>query len=67
MHIFFTFAYISTIKRIIMKAFFEAIQFLFEEVILLPYDFFRALELQNWFGANIINWSFMQWFIGLSN
>jgi hypothetical protein len=42
-----------------MKAFFEAIQFLFENVLLLPYDLFRSLELECWSGANIINWTFM--------
>lgn len=42
-----------------MKAFFEGIQFLFEQILFLPYDFFRSLELECWSGANIINWTFM--------
>lgn len=42
-----------------MKNFFEAIQFLFEGVLLIPMDFFRALELENWWSANIINWIFV--------
>lgn len=42
-----------------MKNFFEAIQFLFEDVLLILMDFFRALELENWWSANIINWIFV--------
>ncbi|HTO34751.1 MAG TPA: hypothetical protein VLZ72_00815 [Flavobacterium sp.] len=42
-----------------MKNFFEAIQFLFEDVLLILMDFFRALELENWWSANIINWFFV--------
>jgi len=42
-----------------MKAFFEGIQWLFENVLFIPHDFFRKLELSSWFGANIINWIFM--------
>lgn len=42
-----------------MKSFFEGIQYLFEEILFLPMDFFRALELENWWTANIINWIFI--------
>lgn len=42
-----------------MRAFFEGIQWLFENVLFLPLHFFRELELSSWFGANIINWIFM--------
>lgn len=42
-----------------MKAFFEAIQFLFEEILFIPMNFFRELELSNWWTANIINWIFI--------
>lgn len=42
-----------------MKAFFEGIQSLFVDFLLLPHDFLRKLELSTWFGANIINWIFM--------
>lgn len=42
-----------------MKAFFEAIQFLFVEVLFVPLDLLRSWELTNWWGANIINWVFI--------
>lgn len=42
-----------------MKAFFEGIQFLFENILFLPYNYFRTLELSCWSGANIINFIFM--------
>jgi len=42
-----------------MKAFFEGIQWLFENVLFVPHNFFRKLELSSWFGANTINWIFM--------
>ncbi|CAM2735709.1 hypothetical protein SAMN05444143_101166 [Flavobacterium succinicans] len=42
-----------------MKAFFEAIQFLFVDILLKPLDWLRDLELISWFGANTINWVFM--------
>lgn len=42
-----------------MKDFFEGIQTLFVDYLFAPYDFFRHLELSNWFGANILNWIFM--------
>ena len=42
-----------------MKAFFEAIQFLFEDILLKPLDLLREFELISWFGANLINWIFM--------
>lgn len=42
-----------------MKAFFELIQSLFVDFLLLPFDFLRHLELRTWFGANAINWLFM--------
>jgi len=42
-----------------MKAFFEGIQWLFENIFFAPQNFLRELELENWFGANIINWIFM--------
>jgi len=37
-----------------MKAFFEGIQYLFEEILFMPYDFFRFME--NWWSSNLINW-----------
>jgi hypothetical protein len=42
-----------------MRAFFEGIQWLFENIIFWPLNQLRAFELSNWFGANIINWIFM--------
>ena len=42
-----------------MKDFFNAIQDLFENVLLSPFYALRALELENWFGANIMTWLFM--------
>jgi hypothetical protein len=42
-----------------MKAFFDAIQYLFVDILFAPLDFLRSLELSSWFGANTINWIFM--------
>ena len=42
-----------------MKAFFEAIQFLFVEVLFVPMDFLRSLELKSWVLANGLNFTFI--------
>ncbi len=42
-----------------MKDFFYAIQDLFVDVLFVPYDALRALELDSWFAANTISWIFM--------
>lgn len=42
-----------------MRAFFEGIQWLFENIFFIPQDYLRKLELTNWFAANTINWIFM--------
>lgn len=42
-----------------MRGFFEGIQTLFVDFLFLPMDALRKLELETWFGANIINWIFM--------
>jgi len=42
-----------------MKAFFEGIQWLFENIFFALHDFLRKLELTHWFAANAINWIFM--------
>lgn len=42
-----------------MKAFFEAIAFLFEEILFLPLEALRTLELSSWVMANVINWGFL--------
>lgn len=41
-----------------MKDFFYAIQDLFVDVLFVPFDALRALELESWFGANIMSWIF---------
>jgi hypothetical protein len=42
-----------------MKAFFEGIQWLFENIFFIPHNYLRELELEHWFAANTINWLFM--------
>lgn len=42
-----------------MKALFEGIEYLFVEILFLPLDFLRSMELENWWAANAINWVFM--------
>jgi aryl carrier-like protein len=42
-----------------MKSLFEAIEYLFVEILFAPLDAIRALELQTWWGANVINFVFM--------
>ena len=42
-----------------MKSFFEGIAYLFEEILFLPFEALRALELESWTLANSINWIFM--------
>jgi hypothetical protein len=42
-----------------MKDFFYAIQDLFVDVLFAPFDALRALELENWVGANIMSWVFL--------
>jgi len=42
-----------------MKDFFELIASLFEDVLFLPFDALRELELSSWFAANSLNWIFM--------
>ncbi len=42
-----------------MRAFFEAIQSLFVDFLFKPFDWFRSMELDTWWGANIVNWIFM--------
>ena len=41
------------------KDFFYWIQDLFVDVLFAPFDALRKLELESWFGANIINWLLM--------
>jgi hypothetical protein len=42
-----------------MKDFFYAIQDLFVNVLFTPFDALRALELDNWWLANIVSWLFI--------
>ncbi len=42
-----------------MKAFFEGIAWLFEEILFLPYDLLRQLENSSWTLANSVNWIFL--------
>lgn len=42
-----------------MKSLFEGIAYLFEEILFLPFNALRAMELENWTLANGLNWIFM--------
>ena len=42
-----------------MKAVFEAIAYLFEEVLFIPLNMLRELGARNWFAANAFNWFFL--------
>ena len=44
---------------ITMKDFFYAIQDLFVDVLFLPLDGLRELELENWWAANFVSWIFI--------
>lgn len=46
-------------KTKIMKAVFEAIAYLFEEVLFIPLNMLRELGDSNWFVANVFNWFFL--------
>ena len=42
-----------------MKAFFEGIAWLFEEILFLPYNILRELEQTSWLLAHSVNWIFL--------
>jgi hypothetical protein len=42
-----------------MKELFEGIAWLFEEVLFIPLDALRELELESWFLASFMNWFFI--------
>ena len=42
-----------------MLDFFYAIEDLFVNVLFAPFDALRALELENWTAANVVNWILM--------
>jgi hypothetical protein len=39
-----------------MKDLFEAIAYLFEEVLMVPFNMLRELEAENWWLANALTW-----------
>jgi len=41
------------------KGFWEGIASIFEDVLFLPYDALRNLELDNWWLANLFSWIFL--------
>jgi len=41
------------------KGVFEGIQSIAEDVLFVPYDMLRAIELDNWWLANIMSWALM--------
>ena len=41
------------------KGVFEGIQSITEDVLFLPYNTLRAIELDNWWLANIVSWTLM--------
>lgn len=42
-----------------MKEIFEGIAWLFEEVLFIPFNALKELELSSWFLANFMNWIFV--------
>jgi len=42
-----------------MKNIFEGIAYLCEEVLFAPFNTLRAMELESWTAANVMNWIFM--------
>ena len=42
-----------------MKEFFGFIEYLFLDLLFIPFDFLRSLELENWWIANSINFVLM--------
>ena len=41
------------------KGVFEGIQSIAEDVLFIPYNMLRAIELDNWWLANIVSWTLM--------
>ena len=41
------------------KNFFESIAYLFEEILLVPFNFLREMQLDSWWLANIVSWIFL--------
>ena len=42
-----------------MKNFFQGIAYLFEEILFVPFNFLRELQMDNWWLANAFNWMFL--------
>ena len=42
-----------------VKGFFEGIQWLFENILFLPHEFLREVELTSWWIANCVNFLFL--------
>ena len=42
-----------------VKGFFEGIQWLFENILFLPHEFLRDIELTSWWIANCVNFFFL--------
>jgi len=42
-----------------MKNFFEGIAWLFEEILFIPYNIMREIEVTSWTLSNSVNWIFM--------
>jgi len=40
------------------KIFFESIAYLFEEILFIPHNVLRELQLESWWAANIVSWIF---------
>tara|TARA_B100000959_G_C14691679_1_gene504977 strand:+ start:356 stop:586 length:231 start_codon:yes stop_codon:yes gene_type:complete len=45
------------------KNFFESIAYLFEEILFIPFNFLREMQLDSWWVANIVSWVFIFSFI----
>jgi len=45
------------------KSFFESIAYLFEEILFIPFNFLREMQLDSWWVANIVSWIFIFSFI----
>lgn len=41
------------------KDFFYSLGWLFQEVLFFPFDLLRSIQLDNWYIANIVTWTFI--------
>tara|TARA_B100000614_G_scaffold261986_1_gene293557 strand:+ start:6732 stop:6965 length:234 start_codon:yes stop_codon:yes gene_type:complete len=41
------------------KSFFESIAWLFENILFIPYESLRSLQLDSWWAANLVSWIFL--------